>query len=248
MPPKRKKQPDSDADYRGPPAAKRGRQEIQEDMFFQTSSAPTSPNPGRDQSLEESDGEDGFSDNSDDAMAPLPAFMTKLVGLPTGEPSTSAACNSTPRRNGRRAVSESPVHIPSPATSTVFDASPAKPRGGCPRVKNPQRHSRSFYSNMTSESRETLRSSARALTKANTAERRKKLVADAAETRRKEAEAVVVAKDARKRAKAQEYLEKLTTAEEEGGAGFTSAMDWLDTLLLPGGDAASLFKMLSSIS
>ncbi|KAJ7106927.1 hypothetical protein C8R44DRAFT_834268 [Mycena epipterygia] len=102
---------------------------------------------------------------------------------------------------------------------------------------------------MTSESRETLRSSARALTKANTAERRKKLVADAAETRRKEAEAAVVAKDARKRAKAQEYLEKLTTAEEEGGAGFTSAMDWLNTLLLPGGDvqaAANLTRFFKA--
>ncbi|KAJ6609431.1 hypothetical protein B0H10DRAFT_1954639 [Mycena sp. CBHHK59/15] len=201
---------------------------------FQTSSAPTSPHPGRDRSLEESEGEDG---PSDDVMAPLPDIMARLVScLPTKEPSTSAAC-STPRTGPQRAASESPGHTPSPATSTIFDPSPIKPRGGRPRVRNPQRHSHAHNTNISGEAREEMKSNAQSRTKEKTAERRKAKAAEAAEMHRQEAEAKAAEELARKRPKAQEYIEKLTKSEEEGGAGFSSVMEFFETLMMPGWEA-----------
>jgi hypothetical protein len=153
MAPKRKKDLDSDADYKAPSAPKRPRREVAENLFFQTSSAPTSPHPGPSRTRSP----DNSEDEEMDEMTPLPDIMSRLVGsLPTLEPLTSAAC--TPPRKGRlRAVSESPVHIPSPATSTIFEPSPVK--RGRPRVLNPQRHSRVYNRNLTSDSHEDIRSS-----------------------------------------------------------------------------------------
>jgi hypothetical protein len=107
MAPKRKKQHDSDADYKAPSTPKRRRNDIEEEIIFQTSSAPTSPHPGRSRSPDSSE------DEQMDDIAPLPDIMVRLLGTrPIQEPLTSAAC--TPPRKGRqRAVSESPAHISS---------------------------------------------------------------------------------------------------------------------------------------
>ncbi|KAJ7447849.1 hypothetical protein B0H11DRAFT_2248025, partial [Mycena galericulata] len=243
MPPKRKNALDSDEDYRapGPSRPKRSRQ-AEEEMFFQTSSAPSSPNLPRARSLADSEDEEEMQN---DVLGPLPDLMSKLA--PSGEPPTSIAY-STPRRSRQRAVSESPIPIPSPATSTIFEPSPIKRQGGRRRTVKPVRHSRVFYSSMPSEKIEDLKSSARASTKAKAAERRKEKAAVAAESRRKEAEeaAVKAAEEeesrrkeakasaaadlAKKRARAQEFLEKLTVPEAEGGAGFDSPMEWIELL------------------
>ncbi|KAJ7777513.1 hypothetical protein DFH07DRAFT_766283 [Mycena maculata] len=257
MPPKRKKQFGSDHDYRAPSTSKRARQEIEEDLFFMTSSAPTSPNPGHAQSLESE--ENAMNDGTGDPSEPLPDIMVRLIGcLPTAEPSTSAAC-TTPSKNRQRAVSESPVHIPSPATSTIFEPSPLKHKRGRPRAELSQRHSRSFHSNMTSEERVERRSSAQAHARTTKQENRRTrrgeaaeshrqeaaeaaakeeaATAEAEEARRKAAEEKAAADLARKQTKAFEVLETLTTPEDEGGAGFASPMDWLETIMQSGGDA-----------
>ncbi|KAJ7479459.1 hypothetical protein B0H11DRAFT_2423691 [Mycena galericulata] len=180
--------------------------------------------------------------------------MSKLA--PSGEPSTNVAYSlSTPRRSRQRAVSESPIPIPSPATSTIFEPSPIKPQGGRRRTVKPVRHSRRFYSSMPSEKIEDLKSTARASTKAKAAERRKEKAALAAESRRKEAEEAAdkaaeaeefrrkeaeesaAADLAKKRARAQEFLEKLTAPEAEGGAGFDSPMECIELLMSSKGDA-----------
>ncbi|KAJ7762285.1 hypothetical protein DFH07DRAFT_739385 [Mycena maculata] len=180
------------------------------------------------------------------------------VLVPTGEPSTStSAGHSTPRKGRQleRAVSESPIHIPSPATSTIFEPSPIKCHGGRPRAKKPTRHPRGFYSSTPIETLADLKSSTLAKTKAKAAERRKQKAAVTTELRLKKAEEAEVAAAeaavaslreaeeqaavelARKHAKAREFLEKLTAPEEEGGAGFDSPMDWFETLLSSKDDA-----------
>jgi hypothetical protein len=50
------------------------------------------------------------------------------------------------------------------------------------------------------------------------------------ESRRKEAEECAAADLAKKCARAQEFLEKLTVPEAEGGAGFDSLMEWIESL------------------
>ncbi|KAJ7837660.1 hypothetical protein B0H14DRAFT_2589082 [Mycena olivaceomarginata] len=266
MPPKRKNLLESDDDYRAPPASKRTRREIEEDFFFETSSAPASPNPAH--SIAGSDEEEGEMEEGNGVRTPLPGLMSKLVGLgATGEPSVSigATADSTPRKPRPRAASESPAHIPSPATSTVFE-SPLKPKGGRPRGKKPKKHLREFSSAFTpSESLAGSSSSAQIQTTARAAKRRENYAAAAA-ARRKEAEGEADraaeageirqreaneqaadeqgAAHARaaldlenKRARAQAYLEKLTAPENEGGAGFDTPMDWFETLMSSKGDA-----------
>ncbi|KAF7347433.1 hypothetical protein MVEN_01499200 [Mycena venus] len=249
--PSAKKRLDSDDDYKAPPAPKRPRHEVEEDIFFQTSSAPTSPHLGPSPSPQGSEDEE----DEGDEIAPLPDLMVKLVGsLPTLEPSTSAAC--TPPRKGRpRAVSETPAQIPSPATSTIFE-SPVKARGGRPRVRTHQRHSRAHKNNLTSEQREEIKSSALARTKKRTAENRKKKAAVLAEEKRKkEAEEEARRRQeeeesaARRRAKVFSFLDDIMLPEDEGGAGFTSAMDLFRTIMSPGGDSqasANLTRFLKS--
>ncbi|KAJ6528967.1 hypothetical protein B0H19DRAFT_1083307 [Mycena capillaripes] len=70
------KQLDSDADYRAPPAPKRSRCEVEEEMFFQTSSAPTSP--GRTPSPNNNGGE---NDEAKNKWAPLPDIPYTFEGL-----------------------------------------------------------------------------------------------------------------------------------------------------------------------
>ncbi|KAJ7711661.1 hypothetical protein B0H16DRAFT_1815978 [Mycena metata] len=242
MPFPKKRPLDSDSDYQ-PTPPKRLHREAVEDILVHTSSAPTSPGPG---SLN-----DAFSDGSDDedSLRPLPDLLTRIVGsLPTHEPSTSAAC-TPPRRSRQRAASESPAQIPSPATSTIFEATPVRTRGGRPRAKQPLRHSRTFNSSLTSEERDNRRSSARAQTAANTATNRKKKADELTAKKLEEAEARALAEKARKREKAAELLEKITTAEEDGGAGFSSLMDFFETITAPGGDAqasANVTRFLKS--
>jgi hypothetical protein len=65
------------------------------------------------------------------------------------------------------------------------------------------------------------------------AEQKKRREAEEAEFRRQEEEEEA----ASKRSKVHAYLEKMTTPEDEGGAGFASIMDFFETLLLPGGEA-----------
>ncbi|KAF7369548.1 hypothetical protein MVEN_00284700 [Mycena venus] len=217
MPSKRKKRLDSDDDYKAPPAPKRPRHEVEEDIFFQTSSAPTSPHLGPSPSPQ------GSEDEEDE-----------------GRP---------------RAVSETPAQIPSPATSTIFE-SPVKARGGRPRVRTHQRHSRAHKNNLTSEQREEIKSSALARTKKRTAENRKKKAAVLAEEKRKkEAEEEARRRQeeeesaARRRAKVFSFLDDIMLPEDEGGAGFTSAMDLFRTIMSPGGDSqasANLTRFLKS--
>ncbi|KAK7059248.1 hypothetical protein R3P38DRAFT_3167512 [Favolaschia claudopus] len=128
MPPKRKKAPNSDAEYKPPKPPKQPRLGVDADadidIFFHTSSAPASPR-----------------------IHPAGAVDTvqKLVGsLPSLEPSTLSAACTPPRKGRQRAASESPISVPSPATSTIFE-SPAKPRGGRPRAKKHNIHSRSYF-------------------------------------------------------------------------------------------------------
>ncbi|KAJ6609740.1 hypothetical protein B0H10DRAFT_2295466, partial [Mycena sp. CBHHK59/15] len=76
-------------------------------------------------------------------------------------------------------------------------------------------------------------------------ERAAEKAAEAAELRRQEGEA----KAARKRVKAQEFLEKITVPEDEGGAGFSNVMEFFETLMQPGGEAqasANLTRFLKS--
>ncbi|KAK7029172.1 hypothetical protein R3P38DRAFT_3314713 [Favolaschia claudopus] len=102
MPPKRKKAPNSDAEYKPPKPPKQPRVDADADIdiFFHTSSAPASPRihpaGASGHSPEVSDDEDEKQDD----IAPLPDLLSRLVGsLPSLEPSTlSAAC--TPPRKG----------------------------------------------------------------------------------------------------------------------------------------------------
>ncbi|KAK6985089.1 hypothetical protein R3P38DRAFT_3230735 [Favolaschia claudopus] len=171
MPPKRKKAPNSDAEYKPPKPLKQPRVDADADIdiFFHTSSAPAS----RESIL----------------LVPVDTVQ-KLVGsLPSLEPSTLSAACTPPRKARQRAASESPISVPSPATSTIFE-SPAKPHGGRPRAKKHNIHSRSYFANLTSDERDQLKSSAFARTKLATAENRKKKALQAAEEKLKqEAEA-----------------------------------------------------------
>ncbi|KAK7020945.1 hypothetical protein R3P38DRAFT_3197454 [Favolaschia claudopus] len=131
MPPKRKKAPNSDAEYKPPKPPKQPRLGVDADadidIFFHTSSAPASPRihpaGASGHSPEVSDDEDEKQDD----IAPLPDLLSRLVGsLPSLEPSTLSAACTPPRKGRQRAASESPISVPSPATSTIFE-SPAKP-------------------------------------------------------------------------------------------------------------------------
>ncbi|KAJ7780590.1 hypothetical protein DFH07DRAFT_865154 [Mycena maculata] len=126
---------------------------------------------------------------------------------------------------------------------------PARPRGGRPRVKQPQRHSRVFNSNLTSARREEIKSSTRARTEANTAATRRKKREESAARKLEEAEASALAEMTRKREKAEKLLAKITAAEEDGGEGFSSLMDLFETITAPGGDAqasANVTRFLKS--
>ncbi|KAF7360457.1 hypothetical protein MVEN_00776100 [Mycena venus] len=199
MPSKRKKRLDSDDDYKAPPAPKRPRHEVEEDIFFQTSSAPTSPHLGPSPSPQGSEDEE----DEGDEITPLPDLMVKLVGsLPTLEPSTSAAC--TPPRKG--------------------------PRGD--QIQCPARTKK-----ITAENR---KKKAAVLAE----EKRKKEAEEEARRRQEEEESA-----ARRRAKVFSFLDDIMLPEDEGGAGFTSAMDLFRTIMLPGGDSqasANLTRFLKS--
>ncbi|KAJ7701064.1 hypothetical protein B0H16DRAFT_1834246 [Mycena metata] len=239
MPFGKKRQLDSDSEYQ-PTPAKRSRREELEDIFLQgssalgeTSSLPTSPGPGS-----PNDAAPVHNDDSDeeDILRPLPDLLTRMLGsLPTQEPSTSAA-HTPPRQNRQRAASESPAQIPSPATSTIFETTPVQLRRGRRRAANPQRHSRTFYTAMTSEVRAERKSSIRAHAVKNSNKNKKKRNEELAAQRLEEEEARVAAETARKRAKAEEFLAQMTAAEEEGGVGFSSLMELFTTITAPGGD------------
>ncbi|KAK6969685.1 hypothetical protein R3P38DRAFT_3336812 [Favolaschia claudopus] len=245
MPPKRKKAPNSDAEYKPPKPLKQPRVDADADIdiFFHTSSAPASPRihpaGASGHSPEVSDDEDEKQDD----IAPLPDLLSRLVGsLPSLEPSTLSAACTPPRKARQRAASESPISVPSPATSTIFE-SPAKPRGGRPRAKKHNMHSRSYFANLTSDERDQLKSSAFARTKLATAENRKKKALQAAEEKLKqEAEAAAdrladeAEKSARMRKNARAFLEQVTMSEDNGGAGFSSAMEFFQSLMSRGGD------------
>ncbi|KAJ7127537.1 hypothetical protein C8R43DRAFT_897281 [Mycena crocata] len=158
--------------------------------------------------------------------------MANLVACrPAAEPSTTAACSTPSRGVSRRALSESPVQIPSPATSTIFDPSPEKLRGGRPRVKNPKRKSRSFHQNLSSEDQQELRANARVRTLETTAQNRRDRAAAKAEAEREAAQKRVEVELEQKRARAKEFMARATLPEEEGGAGFSSVMEMFETVL-----------------
>ncbi|KAJ7440268.1 hypothetical protein FB451DRAFT_1443579 [Mycena latifolia] len=244
MPPKRKTTDDSDDEYRAPSVPKRARAKKQPDTFFQTSSAPTSPRIDTQTQHTPQEDESDF----DDDIAPLPDLFSQILAGASGPGPSTQPQNVTPRKQTRRANSESPGQFPSPATSTIFEPSPEKPRGGRPRVSKANRNSRKSQGSSAAE-QEQKRELAKAKTRLKDLQRKAEKAAIAAEERRKEAPRQAEEEKARKRVKAQEYVEKLTAPEENGGAGFESFMEFFNTLIEPGSDAqasANLTRFLKT--
>ncbi|KAF7348158.1 hypothetical protein MSAN_01768700 [Mycena sanguinolenta] len=235
MPPKRARK-DSDGDYRAPSSLKLGQSKRAraDELFFQTSSAPTSPCTSPPRELE--------SLPDWDAVEPLHRMsdlMSRLVDQNTGPGSMNSSSRAAPQTPGKqRAVSETPTEFPSPATSTIFE-SPEKTHGGRPRVKRATRSARHKNIGVTSSEREQMRSEALAARRAREKEQKRKKRAEIAEMRRKEQEAAAKEKAERDHVRAQNFFSKITMSEEEGGAGFPTVQSFVESLFAGGcgGDA-----------
>ncbi|KAJ6614437.1 hypothetical protein B0H10DRAFT_2221315 [Mycena sp. CBHHK59/15] len=231
MPPKRRKDQDSDQDYHVPSVPKRARHDPQE-SFFQTSSVLTSPWIAGHQTLDESDsepGEDGV------APAPLPDLLVHLLGnIPAQAGSTSSHTTQTIMPRKQRAVSETPGQFSSPATSTIFEPSPVKTHGGLPRLSGRATRNPCRSHKINIPDREEMRAAARESARVNDLARKKVKAAEAAEKRRAEAQVKAEQEAAEKHIRAQEYFAKVTALVQEGGAGFSSILEFFDSLMAPG--------------
>ncbi|KAJ7705744.1 hypothetical protein B0H16DRAFT_1901711 [Mycena metata] len=219
MPPKRKTL-DSDPDYRVPSSlAGQKRTRTNPQHFFTTSSAPTSPRSSPAPELESADlAED------EQRIEPLPAFMSQLLDRNTiAGPSTSSGGlvpPETPRK--QRATSDGPSEFPSPATSTIFDPSPVKPRGGRPRVAKAIRNPRNKKNGAANAEAQAAAAAAR---RKHEADRKAEKRAVAAEARRIQQEAAAKAKAVDDHARAQDFFNKITKQERRGAELFREIVE-----------------------
>ncbi|KAJ7150669.1 hypothetical protein C8R46DRAFT_1229603 [Mycena filopes] len=213
MPPKRKR-PDSDLDYRAPSSLAAAKYARRQQQFYQTSSSPTSPcsSPPPEAQLLDN------NQHLDRPMKPLPPFISQLLNRPNvAGPSTSSggiAPPETPRK--QRARSETPSQFPSPATSTIFEASPAKPRGGRPRVTKATRNPRKTAAGITPAEQEQMRAEAEIARRKREAEQKRAKRAELLEARRVEAEAKAKEKAALDHARAQAFFHSLFSTGNGG--------------------------------
>ncbi|KAF8181438.1 hypothetical protein K438DRAFT_1976162 [Mycena galopus ATCC 62051] len=236
MPPKRPRK-DSDGDYRAPSTLRGSKRARADQHFFQTSSAPTSPRLSAAPEVANPRELDRSG-----TLHRLPDLMSRLVdpkpgSTPRNSGSGSGSAAETPKK--QRAVSETPTPVASPATSTIFEPSPLKSKGGRPRVKRATRNPRHSTSEMTPVEREQLRVEAATARRVRENEQKKAKRAEAAQTRRVEQEAAAQVQAEKDHLRAQSFFAKITASEEDGGAGFRSVRSFVDSLFATGcgGDA-----------
>ncbi|KAJ7123895.1 hypothetical protein C8R43DRAFT_899453 [Mycena crocata] len=154
--------------------------------------------------------------------------------------SSSAAQPKTPRKK-RRAASEDP-QLSSPATSTIFEPSPARP--GRPRGYKPAKNPRQSRKDSTPAEREELRTAAKEATRVKELQHKRQKTAEAAQKKRreKELEEAIEAEEERTRklAKALEIFENMMLPVEHGGGGFEDVADFFQTLLSENGGQAGI--------
>ncbi|KAK6977334.1 hypothetical protein R3P38DRAFT_3476116 [Favolaschia claudopus] len=249
MPPRRKRR-DSETDYRAPSSLLPSKRARREQQFVQTSSAPASPRLSPEPEVDP-----GISELALPTLQPLPSFITKLLGsTKTAEtmdldPNSSRTSPMTPHK--QRAVSEAPTQVPSPATSTIFEPSPTKPKGGRRRAQRPARNPRNSKAGLSSAEKAQMKAAVFEARRTREAEEKQVRRAEIAEARRLELEAAVKAKAERDHLRAQQHFAKITAPEEDGGAGFDDVSAFFDSLFASGhgGDAqtsANLTRFLKT--
>ncbi|KAK7012488.1 hypothetical protein R3P38DRAFT_3324118 [Favolaschia claudopus] len=251
MPPRRKRR-DSETDYRAPSSLLPSKRARREQQFVQTSSAPASPRVSPEPELD-----NGLLEQTLPTLQPLPSFISKLLDPTKTVESMNLDGDSlqtspmTPRIQKQRAASEVPTLVPSPATSTIFEPSPVKLKGGRSRATKTTRNPRNSKAGMSSAEKEQMQADVLKLRRAREAQQKRELRAEVAEVRRQEFEAAIEAKEERDHLRAQQHFAKITAPVEDGGAGFEDLSTFFDSLFASGrgGDAqmsANLTRFLKT--